>query len=144
MNKVLTTLTLIIVGFLFLIIYSFLHSYSVGHNDPVAAEASKQYFDSILLSAEYRNGTDYFTIDLLDSNSIKIGAGDRFGGVIIEPQYRIAGDTITVLEDNRPINKYINSDKFLIEENKVYYILDNHKQFDTTQYMIVKFNKLKL
>jgi hypothetical protein len=144
LSKVLITLTLIIIGFLFLIIYSFLHSYSVGHNDPVAVEASKQYFENIQLSAEYRNGTDYFTIDLLDSNSIKIGAGDRFGGVIIEPQYSIAGDTISVLEDNRPINKYINSDMFLIKGNKVYYILDNHKHFDTTQYMIVKFNKLKL
>jgi hypothetical protein len=116
----------------------------IGQKDPKIVEENLKRWKNTLLSAEYRNGTDYCELDLLDSVNIEINVGDKTGGVILNEEYKILNDTIVVIGGITNANKYLTSDKFLIKEKKLLFKIDSHGIFDTLTAMNIKFNKFKI
>ncbi|HWZ23043.1 MAG TPA: hypothetical protein VNW06_10340 [Cytophagaceae bacterium] len=115
---------------------------------PVVIEASK-HRDNMLLSAEYKNGTDFCKIDLLDSVNIEIGVSDSSGHVALLQTYRMAGDTIFVLGKISNVGKYITSgdyivsNKLLIKGTKMLGLVKEGGGLDSIRTLDIKFNKLK-
>lgn len=70
----------------------------------------------MLLSAEYRNGTDHYKIDLLDSVNIQISTGDYSSYVILDKEYKLSGDTIIIVGGVEGTAKFLSSDWLLIKE----------------------------
>lgn len=146
MNKGLKILIIVItiIGGLFgLAYYSFMQIDFIGYKDPEVVKANIERWDKMLLKAEYRNGTDYCEINLLDSSNIEINIGDASGGTILTEDYKLSGDTIIIIGGIKHANKYINSSEMVIQNNRILYLKDSKGNFDTTQTMKVKFNKLK-
>ncbi|KFF22667.1 hypothetical protein [Chryseobacterium vrystaatense] len=115
----------------------------IGHKDPKTVAENVKRWNNTLLSAEYRNGTDYFNIDLLDSINIEINTGNNSSGVILDKEYKLSGDTIIIVGGIEEAAKYIDSDKLLIRKNKLLYKIKSPGNFDTIQTMTIKFNKIK-
>ncbi|WP_027420344.1 hypothetical protein [Crocinitomix catalasitica] len=146
MNKRLKTLIIVItiiggiVGFVY---YSFTQIDFIGHKDPEVVKANLERWDKMLLEAEYRNGTDYCNIKILDSINIEINTGNAVGGTIITKDYKLSGDTIIIIDGIKHLENYINSTEMIINHNQVVYLKNINGEFDTIQTMKVKFNKLK-
>jgi len=134
---------LVIVVLLGVLFYSFLQFDFVGHKDPKIIEENLKRWNNMLLSAEYRNGTDYCTIELLDSVNIDISVGDKTGGVYLNERYQLSGDTIFVQEEIAPEREYLKFNKFLIDGDRVYFLLDSNGNFDTTKSMDVSVSRLR-
>ncbi len=113
--------------------YLFLQIDLVGYRDPQAVAESQRRMNNILLSAEFRKGTDYCNIELLDSSSIQINAGDSAGSSIITKPYTINGDTIIVLEGIEHVEKYMNTHKLIIRNDKILYLLNSLRNYDTNK-----------
>ena len=145
MNKTLKILIIAIVlsvGLIGLAFYSFLQLDFIGSKDPKVVKANIERWDKMLLEAEYRNGTDYCKINLLDSVNIEINVGDAVGGVILTEKYYLSDDTIIIIDGIKHADKYINSSKMIIQNDRILYLIDDKGNFDTIQTMKVKFNKL--
>jgi hypothetical protein len=123
--------------------YGFRNIDFIGHKDPEIVKANLERWDKMLLKAEFRNGTDYCEINLLDSINIEINVGDSAGGTFITENYKLASDTIIILNGIKHVDKYINSSEMLIQNDRILYLKDSVGNFDSTQTMEVKFNKLK-
>lgn len=146
MNKGVKILIIVIAicgGLIGLAYYGFKQIDFIGHKDPKVVKANLERWDKMLLKAEYRNGTDYCKINLLDSINIEINVGDAAGGIILTEDYKLSGDTIIIIEGIKYAEKYINSSEMVIQNDRILYLKDSAGNFDTTQTMKVKFNKLK-
>jgi hypothetical protein len=146
MNKSLKILIIVITvigGLIGLAYYSFMQIDFIGQKDPEVVKANLERWDKMLLEAEYRNGTDYCKINILDSISIEINVGDAAGGTILTEEYKLSGDTITIIDGIKHVDKYINSSEMVIQNDRILYLKGSDGNFDTTQTMKVKFNKLK-
>jgi hypothetical protein len=141
--KLLFVVTALVCGTLALGYYSFLGIQFIEHNPQITLENEK-HADSKIFSAEYKEGRDYFKVYLTDSVNIQIYIGDQKGDTVINERYRLVNDTIVVVGGIKIANKYFNSDKFIIKDKKVLYRLDNSRFFDTTYFMTVKVNRIKL
>lgn len=130
-------------GILGILYYAFTQIDFIGHKDSKVVAENVKRWNNTLLSAEYRNGTDYCNVDLLDSVNIQINTGNNSTGIILDKEYKISGDTILVIGLIDDAGKYINSDKFLIRKDKLLYKIDSHGNFDSIQVMKIKFNKIK-
>lgn len=115
----------------------------IGHKDPKVVAENVKRWNNTLLSAEYRNGTDYCDINLLDSVNIQINTGNNSFGVILDKEYKLSGDTIIIVGGIEDAEKLLNSDKLLIRKNKLLYKIKSPGNFDTIQAMTIKFNKIK-
>src|SRR5207244_4420954 len=78
--KVLTIVIIVITICFSLLYYAFLHIDFVGHKDPKIVEENVRRWNNTLLSAEYRQGTNYCKVDLVDSTIMEINVGDKTGG----------------------------------------------------------------
>lgn len=123
---------------------AFLQIDFIGQKDPRVVEENLKRWNNTLLSAEYRNGTDYCKVELLDSVNILISVGDKSGGTIVNETYKISKDSIILIDVIKPKNRYLNPKKFLIHLNKLLFKIDARGMFDTTTAMDIKFNKIKL
>jgi hypothetical protein len=142
--KLLIIVVTIIGGLIGLAYYSFMQIDFIGHKDPKVVKANLERWDKMLLEAEYRDGTNYCKINLLDSVNIEINVGDAAGGTIMTKVYKLSGDTIIIMGEIKHTDKYINSSEMIIQNDKILYLKDNIGYFDTIQTMKVKFNKLKI
>lgn len=145
MNRVLIlliTAIAIIGGFLGLFYYSFTQIDFIGSKDPKVVKANVERWDKMLLKAEYRSGTDYFKISLLDSATIEINAGNASRGTILTKQYTLSGDTIILIDGIKNAGEFLSSSEMLIQNDRVLYFKDSDGNFDTTQALKVKFNRL--
>ena len=133
-----------VIGIAYYTFMAFMQIDFIGQKDPKIVEENLKRWKNTLLSAEYRNGTDYCELDLLDSVNIEINVGDKSGGVILNEEYKILNDTIVVIGGITNANKYLTSDKFLIKEKKLLFKIDSHGIFDTLTAMNIKFNKFKI
>jgi hypothetical protein len=133
-----------VIGIAYYTFMAFMQIDFIGQKDPKIVEENLKRWKNTLLSAEYRNGTDYCELDLLDSVNIEINVGDKTGGVILNEEYKILNDTIVVIGGITNANKYLTSDKFLIKEKKLLFKIDSHGIFDTLTAMNIKFNKFKI
>ena len=146
MNKCLKISIIVITiigGSIGLAYYSFMQIDFIGHKAPEVVEANLERWDKMLLKGEYRNGTDCCKINLLDSINIEINVGDAIGGTIMTEEYKLSGDTIIIIEGIKHVSKYINSSEMVIQNDRILYLKDSNGDFDTTQTMKVKLNKLK-
>lgn len=132
-----------ICGILGILYYAFTQIDFIGHKDPKVVADNVKLWNNTLLSAEYRNGTDYCNVNLLDSINIQINTGNNSTGIILEKEYKVSGDTILVRGLVDDGGKYINSDKLLIRNNKLLYKIDSHGNYDSIKAMTIKFNNLK-
>ena len=147
MTKTIKALTIVVIAIAIcfaLLYYAFLHIDFVGHKDPKIVEENVRRWNNTLLSAEYRQGTDYCKVDLVDSTKMEINVGDKTGGTFVTANYKISGDTIINLDGIKHVTQYLNSDRFIIDTNKIFYKLDDTGVFDTSTAMTIRFNKLKL
>ena len=147
MNRILKNTLIfgiVVCGIVGLAYYSFTQIDFIGHKDPKSVEENLKRWNNTILSAEYRNGTDYCEVNLLDSLNIEINVGDKSGGSILNEEYRIVEDTIIVIGGIKHANKYLNSNKFLIKSGKLLFKVDNSGSFDTSTAMTLKFDKTKL
>ena len=147
MNK----LSKVFLGFFVLIIvllvyfyYSLTHIDFMGKRDPEAVEASFRRLNGILLSAEYRKGTDYCEVSLLDSINIEINVGDSYGGSILNKEYKINKDTIEIIGGVTEIEKFKVSSKLFVQKDKIFYRLGENNIYDTAVSMKIKTKKIKL
>jgi hypothetical protein len=124
--------------------YCFTQIDFIGRKDPKTVEANVKRWNNTLLSAEYRNGTDYCEVDLLDSTNIVINVGNDAGGLILNEEYKMSKDTIVIVGGMEHAQDYLSSNKFLIQNNKLLFKKNSAGAFDTTTVMTIKFNKLKL
>lgn len=146
MNKLLKILIIVITiigGLIVFTYYSFMQIDFIGQKDPEVVKANLERWDKMLFEAEYRDGTDYCKINLLDSVNIEINVGDAAGGTIMTKDYKLSGDTIIIIDGIKHADKYINSSKMIIQNERILYLKDSNGNFDTSQTMKVKFNKLK-
>lgn len=116
----------------------------IGKKDQKIAQESVKRMNNILLSAEYRIGADYCKVDILDSLNIEINVGDQAGGIVTYKNYKIFNDTIEVIGGLEQVWQYLNTNKFLIQHNKLLFKLNLDGSYDTTTTMKIKFNKIKL
>lgn len=123
--------------------YAFKSIDFIGQKDPKIMEEKISQGHNILLFAEYRNGTDYCTIDLLDSVNIKINVGNKSGGVVLNEAYQISNDTIVLTGGIKHAGEYLNSDKFLIRSRALLFKIDSHGNFDTTATLTIKYPEYK-
>lgn len=123
--------------------YAFIQIDFFGQKDPKIIEENLNRWHNTLLSAEYRNGTDYCKVDLLDSVNIEINVGDKTGGTILTEEYKLLNDTIVVIEKIDFAKKYLNCYKFLIQNNKLLFKLNPYGSYDTITTMTIKFNRIK-
>ena len=130
-------------GILGIVYYAFLNLDFIGKKDPKIAEENRQRWENMLLFAEYRNGTDYCVIEVLDSSNIDISVGDKSGGTILNKKYKLSNDSVIVMGGIGHAGKYLNSDKFLIRGNKLMFKLDSQGEFDTVTTLAIRFNKIK-
>jgi hypothetical protein len=142
--KVLLGLIIFIIVLLGFAYYSLTHIDFIGKKDPEAASETVKRWNSILLTAEYRNGTDYCELNLLDSANLEINIGDSYGGSIVNKQYLIIKDTIKVIGGLSEIEKYNIVDNLLIRGNKLLFRLSPNQNYDTTVTMVIKSQKIKL
>jgi hypothetical protein len=142
-SKILIIVITVIGGLIGMAYYSFMQIDFIGHKDPEVVKANLERWNNMLLKAEYRNGTDYCKINILDSVSIEISVGDAAGGTIMTEEYKLSGDTINIIDGIKHADKYINSPEMVIQNDRILYLKDSDGNFDTTQTMKVKFNKLK-
>ncbi len=147
MNKLLKVflglfvLTAVLLGYFY---YSLTHIDFMGKREPEAVESSFKRLNGILLSAEYRKGTDYCKIDLLDSINIEINVGDSYGGSISNKEYKINKDTIEIIGGVTEVEKYNFSNRLLIHDDKIFYRLVDNNIYDTAVSMQIKTKKIKL
>jgi hypothetical protein len=142
--KIILIVGVLICGILGIAYYAFLQIDFIGQKDPNIVEENLKRWNNTLLSAEYRNGTDYCQVDLLDSVNVEINIGGKSGGVILNEEYKIFNDTIVVTGGVEHARKYLNSNKFIIKDNKLLFKLDPYGSYDTITTMTIKFNKIKL
>jgi len=120
----------------------------VGQKDPKTVKENLKKENNKILSAEYRNGTDYFKIDLLDKTTIEINVGNSKKGLVLNEKYHISGDTIIIEKDS---NKFINDDlkeysttnKFIIVANHIVFEVDANNEYNKSKVMDIKFNKIE-
>jgi len=124
--------------------FGFLQIDFIGHKDPKSVEENLKRWNNTLLSADFRDGTDYCKVDLLDSTKIEINVGDKFGGTILNQEYKLSEDTIIVIGGIKHASEYLNSEKFLIQNNKLLFKINKAGSFDTATVMNIKFNKIKI
>jgi hypothetical protein len=134
-------LIVILIGYFY---YSLTHIGFMGNRDPEAVEASNKRLNGILLSAEYRKGTDYCEINLLDSINIEIIIGDSYGGSILNKEYAINKDTIKIIGGVTEIDKYNFSDRLVVLNDKIFYKIESNKKLDTAVSMKIRTMKIKL
>ena len=134
-------LIVVVLGYLY---YTLTHIDFMGEREPDAVEASFKRLNGILFSAEYRKGTDYCEVSLLDSINIEINVGDSYGGSILNKEYKIIKDTIEIIGGVTEIKKFKFSSKLFVQKDNVFYRLVENDIYDTTVSMKVKTNKLKL
>jgi hypothetical protein len=135
--KIILLIGIIILGIIGISYYCILKIDFIGQKDPKIVEANLKRFNKTLLSAEYREGTNYCRVELLDSINIEINVGDKSGSTIINEEYRIYNDTIIVIGGIKHF-----SNKFLIQKNKLLYKIDKNGSLDLNTVMTIKFNKL--
>ena len=135
--KIILLIGIIILGIIGISYYCILKIDFIGQKDPKIVEANLKRFNKTLLSAEYREGTNYCRVELLDSINIEINVGDKSGSTIINEEYRIYNDTIIVIGGIKHF-----SNKFLIQKNKLLYKIDKNGSLDSNTEMTIKFNKL--
>ncbi|MCC6700761.1 MAG: hypothetical protein IT221_04510 [Fluviicola sp.] len=123
--------------------FAFLQIDFIGQKDPKIVKENLKRWNNTLLSAEYRNGSDFCKVDLLDSVTIEINVGDKTGSTILTEKYKLNHDTIIVIGGVKHASKYLNSNKFLIQENKLLFKLAPNGLFDTKTTMAIKFNEIK-
>lgn len=80
----------------------------------------------------------------MDSINIEINVGDQTGGIVTNKNYKILNDTIEVIGGLEQAWQYLNTNKFLIHQNKLLFKLNLDGSYDTTTTMKIKFNKIKL
>ncbi len=151
MKKAITT-GLIVIG-LFLLLFGgaylvFVNIDFVGKKDPKTVEANVKREKSKLLSAEFRDGTDYCEINLMNKQTIEISTGNNATGIVIFERYHVSGDTIIIEKDpnkfaDEDLREYINTYKFLIAGNQIFFELNADKQYNKSKAMVIKFNKLE-
>ncbi len=141
--KIILIVGILFCGILGIAYYTFMQIDYIGHKDPKIVEENLKRWDNTLLSAEYRTGTDYCKVELLDSVNIIINVGDKYGGTILNEEYKILNDTIVVIGKIDHARKYLNSNKFLIQGNKLLFKLNPYGLYDTITAMTIKFNKIK-
>ena len=134
-------LIVVVLGYLY---YTLNHIDFMGEREPDAVEASFKRLNGILFSAEYRKGTDYCEVSLLDSINIEINVGDSYGGSILNKEYKIIKDTIEIMGGVTEIKKFKFSSKLFVQKDNVFYRLVENDIYDTTVSMKVKTNKIKL
>jgi hypothetical protein len=146
MTRIIKALTIVVIAIAIcfaLLYYAFLHIDFIGHKDPKIAAENVERWNNMLLSAAYRQETDYCKVDLIDSTKMEINVGDKTGGTFVTVDYTISGDTIINLDGIAHVTQYLNSDRFIIDSNRIFYRLDKIGKFDTTIAMTIHFNKLK-
>lgn len=141
--KTLLIVSVILFGIFGILYYAYTQIDFIGHKDPKIVAENVKRWNNTLLSAEYRNGMDHCNVDLLDSVNIQINTGNSSSGIILDKEYKISGDTILIVGGMEDGAKYINTDKFVIRKNKLFYKIDSHGNFDTIRAMTIKFNNLK-
>ncbi|SNR29422.1 hypothetical protein [Flavobacterium sp. ov086] len=121
----------------------------VGHKDPETVKRNVEARKRELLSARYFSATEVCEITLRDNTNIMLYVGDHGVDHLVFRQYYISGDTIIikkepneVKEERDEMEKYINSGKMLIKNDKVLFHINENKQFDTLKAMQIKFNKI--
>ncbi|MFT6983963.1 MAG: hypothetical protein ACJAUD_002743 [Crocinitomicaceae bacterium] len=146
MNKALKLFSIFILitsGLIGLAYYGFTQIDFIGHKSHETMKANRERRDKMLLEAKYRNGTDYCEISLLDSVNIQINAGNSSVGAIITKKYKISEDTILIIGGIKSVDKYMNSDKLVIQKHRILYLKDENGDFDTIRSIRLIFNKLK-
>lgn len=141
--KIFLISAIIIGGISGILYYTFTQIDFIGHKYPKVVAENVKRLDKTLLSAEYRNGKEYCIVNILDSVKIQIIVGDNASLMVLDKKYKSSGDTLFVVGGNKGADKYINSDQFLIHNNKLLYKTDSHGHFDTIHAMKIKFNKIK-
>ena len=134
----------LIIGILGIAYYAFMQIDFIGQKDPKIVEENLKRWNNTLLSAEYRNGTDFCKVEILDSINIEINVGNKYGQIILNQEYKMSNDTIVVIGGTKHASKYLNSDKFLIQKNNLLFNIDSRGNFDSVTKMTIKFNKIKL
>jgi len=119
----------------------------VGRKDPKTVKENLKRENNKILSAEYRNGTDYCKIDLLDKANIEINVGNSKTGIILNEKYHISGDTIIIEKNsnefiNEDFKEYLNTDKFIIADKQILFEVDKNNQYNKSKVMKVKFNEI--
>jgi hypothetical protein len=126
-----------------IVYFNLLHIDFIGDKDPKTVEENVKRWTNTILCAEYINGTDYCKVNLLDAINIEINVGDKYGGVILNEQYKIIKDTIEVITGVKYASKYLSSNQFIIQNTKLLFKANNKYALDTLQAMTIKFNKIK-
>lgn len=137
-SKIILVVVISIIGALGLAYYGIMQIDFVGYKDPKVVAENMKRWEKMILSAEYRNGTDYCKVNLLDSVNIEVSVGDKFGGTFLYEKYKIEGDTIVVIGGIKHASKYLNSDKFLIKDSKLLFKLGNKGAYDTMDIVVDK------
>lgn len=118
----------------------------IGHKDPKVVADNLKRWDDMILSAEFRNGTNHCEVNLLDSINIEINVGNSVDGVFLQEKYKLSKDTIIVIArdgfTNKFTKKYLVRDYFLIKKDKLLFKRDSNGFFDTTTSMNINFNKI--
>ena len=129
------------------IIFYFMNLDFVGHKDPETVKRNVEARNKELLSARYFSATEVCEITLRDNTNIMLYVGDNGVDHIIFKQYYISGDTIIIKkepneikEERDEMEKYINSGKMLIKNDKVLFHINEDKKFDTLKAMQIQFN----
>lgn len=142
--KMILTVGVLICGTLGVAYYAFMQIDFIGQKDPKIVEENLKRWDNTLLSAEFSNGTDYCKVDLLDSVNIEINVGDNSSFIILNEEYYMLNDTIVVTGGIEHAKQYLNTNKFLIKDDKLLFKLDPYGSYDTTTTMTIKFNTIEL
>jgi hypothetical protein len=129
---------------LFILIAFCVHELSVvdliGHKDLETIEKNNESNKKILLTAEYRDGTNSCEITLMDSVNIEINDGNSIGNSIFHTEYELDKDTIKILDGLQQSNKIVR--KLLIRDNKLLFRSDKNNQYDSLTFMNIMINKI--
>jgi|GEM_PF-4031577 len=100
--------------------------------------------NSRFLSAEFQKADNVCNIDLNDSTEIEIQAGTTKTVMWVKKKYFLNGDTIIVKGDISELKQYINTNKLLVRNGKLFFHLTQDQQYDTSYAAKVWWNNINL
>jgi hypothetical protein len=130
MNKILKTAAIVVALFVLFFggfIFWFMNIDFIGHKDPQTVKRNVEAMNKQLLSARYFSDTEMCEIILTDSSHITINIGNNKEYKILFKEYHISGDTIIINQkdeenyEKEDLDKYINSRKMLVRDNKIFF-----------------------
>lgn len=136
------SLIVILIVFTLLLYYGITHIDFIGNKDPERVKEYLRKDSMILLEAEFREGPNYFHINLTDNTKIEFNVGDEYGGTIVTKDYYISSDTIIIGNGIEELAKYLNTNKLLINGGRIYFHLKEDHQYDSLKAMLIIRNRI--